>query len=76
MQVNIHEAKTNFSRLLEQAARGEEVIIARAGKPLFRLVPLETAPKARKPGLSEGKIWMSEDFDAPLDDAILEEFES
>ncbi len=76
MQFNIHEAKTNFSRLLEQAARGEEVIIARAGKPLFRLVPLESAPKARKPGLSEGEIWMSADFDAPLDDDILEEFEA
>lgn len=76
MQVNIHEAKTHFSRLLEQAARGEEVIIARAGKPLFRLVPLESAPKVRKPGLSEGKIWMSADFDAPLDDDIIKEFES
>ena len=76
MQANIHESKTKYSRLLEKAARGEKIIIARAGKPLFKLVPLESAPKAREPGLSEGEIWMSANFDAQLGDAIIETFES
>ena len=64
MQVNIHEAKTHLSRLLERAAAGEEIIIGKAGKPVARLVPY-TEPKApkRKPGGWEGKVWISPDFD-------------
>ncbi len=76
MQVNIHEAKTQFSRLVEQALSGEEIIIARSGKPLLKLVPLAAPPQARTPGLSRGKIWIAEDFDAPLTEAIMQEFES
>jgi prevent-host-death family protein len=65
MQVNIHEAKTHFSRLVERAAAGEEIIIGKAGKPVARLVPY-TAPKPpkRKPGSWKGKVWISPDFDA------------
>jgi prevent-host-death family protein len=63
---NIHDAKTHFSRLVERAAAGEEIIIGKAGKPLARLVPYveAKAPPKRKPGGWEGKVWISPDFDA------------
>ncbi len=65
-QVNIYEAKTTLSRLIEQALAGEEVVIARAGKPLVRLVPVEKPRlKPRQPGGATG--WIADDFDAPLD---------
>lgn len=64
--VNIHEAKTHFSRLLKRIAKGEEIVIARAGEPVARLVPYETMRQPRKLGLLEGRIWISPDFDAPL----------
>jgi prevent-host-death family protein len=54
-RVNVHEAKTQLSRLLERAHAGEEIVIAKNGKPYARLVPLE-APKAREPGLLKGKL--------------------
>lgn len=76
MIVNIHEAKTHFSRLVEQACGGEEIVIARAGVPLLRLVRLEGAGKTRTPGLSKGKIAISADFDAALNESILREFET
>ena len=61
---NIHEAKTHLSRLLERVAGGEEIIIARAGKPVARLVPFKESLKPnRKPGSLKGKIWISPDFD-------------
>ncbi len=65
--VNVHEAKTHLSRLLERVERGEEIVIARAGKPIAVLsayVPPESQP--RVPGIWKGKVWMSDDFDAPL----------
>lgn len=66
--VNIHEAKTTLSKLIEAAKRGEEVIIARAGKPEVRLVLATEAPKSnlppRVPGALRGKIWMAPDFDS------------
>jgi len=66
MQVtNIHEAKTHFSKLVERAAAGEEIIIGKAGKPVARLVPYKaprTLPK-RKLGAWKGKVWMAPDFD-------------
>ncbi|MBX9811434.1 MAG: type II toxin-antitoxin system prevent-host-death family antitoxin [Burkholderiales bacterium] len=66
-KVNIHEAKTQLSRLVEIAAGGEEIIIAKAGKPVAKLGPLsKPSRKARKPGGLKGKIWIAEDFDAPL----------
>ena len=64
--INIHEAKTHLSRLVERASAGEEIIIAKAGKPMARLVPLATAVKPKKLGLLRGKIGIAEDFDAPL----------
>ena len=73
-EVNIHQAKTQFSQLLRRAAAGEEIVIARAGKPVARLVPIEEAPK-RLLGLDEGLFEIPEDFDAPLPDDVLDEFE-
>lgn len=64
--VNIHQAKTHLSRLLDEAAGGEEIVIARAGKPVARLVALPAKQPRRKPGSMKGKIRISEDFDAPL----------
>jgi prevent-host-death family protein len=65
-QVNLHEAKTHLSRLVDAAAKGEEIVIAKAGKPMARLVPLRPAVrKERKPGVLKGKIWIAENFDAP-----------
>jgi prevent-host-death family protein len=74
-QVNIHEAKTHLSRLVEDAANGDEIIIAKAGKPMARLVAIndETTPRPR--GLMKGKIWIADDFDAPLPEDILRLFE-
>jgi prevent-host-death family protein len=70
--VNIHEAKTHLSRLLEAAAAGEEIIIAKAGKPVAKLVPIEAKPKARrKLGNAEGEFTVPDDFDDPLPDEIL-----
>lgn len=71
-KVNVHEAKTNLSQLLERAHAGEEIVIAKAGKPYARLVPLE-APKPRRPGLLEGKI--DEAFFEPLSEDELEAWE-
>lgn len=73
--VNIHEAKTHLSRLLEQVAGGEEVVIAKAGKAIARLVPLESTPKKRRLGLLKGKLNVPDDFDAPLTDKELSLFE-
>lgn len=66
--INIHEAKTHLSRLLERVASGEDIVIAKAGHPVVRLVPFEPIePKIAPPGAMEGQIWMADDFDAPLD---------
>ncbi|MCK4869350.1 MAG: type II toxin-antitoxin system Phd/YefM family antitoxin [Alphaproteobacteria bacterium] len=73
--VNIYEAKTNLSRLVEQAAAGEEIVIAKAGKPLARLSPLRDGRGPRKPGCLAGLFHVSDDFDAPLPDDLLDEFE-
>jgi prevent-host-death family protein len=60
---NIHEAKTHLSRLVEKAAAGEEIIIAKAGKPMAKLVGYKPSPKRRKPGGWKGKVWIADDFD-------------
>jgi prevent-host-death family protein len=74
--VNIHAAKTHLSRLVDDAAEGEEIIIAKAGKPLARLCPLEGAKRQRRRlGLLNGKLHVPEDFDAPLPDEVLDAFE-
>ena len=75
VEVNVHEAKTHLSRLLEQAMSGEEVIISRSGKPLVRLTPVISAPVERKLGTAKGLFVVPDDFDAPLSDEILNEFE-
>ena len=72
--VNIYEAKTNLSRLVEQVAAGEEIVIAKAGKPVARLAPLRDSKGPRKAGCLEGRFHVSEDFDAPLPDDLLDAF--
>ena len=72
--VNLYAAKTRLSSLVEEAAAGKEIIIAKAGVPRARLVPLKPRVR-RRPGGSKGKIWMARDFDAPLPDDILDLFE-
>lgn len=73
--VNIHEAKTHLSRLLDEVSRGEEVTIAKAGKPIARLVPITSSRPTRTPGFLRGKIRISNDFDAPLPDDVQRSFE-
>jgi prevent-host-death family protein len=73
--VNVHEAKTHLSRLLEEVRQGEEVVIAKAGKPVARLVAVNASPNRRRPGSARGQIWIAEDFDAPLPEDIQEFFE-
>ena len=69
--VNMHEAKTNLSQLVKRAAAGEEIIVAKAGEPVAKIVAYEPPPKKpRVPGSMKGKIWMAPDFDE-----IPEEFE-
>ncbi len=76
MQINIYEAKTRLSELVEQASRGETVIIAKSGTPMAKLVPLTHGPKRKiKYGLMKGAIEIADDFDAPLPDHILAAFE-
>jgi prevent-host-death family protein len=74
--VNIHEAKTHLSRLLKRVALGEEVIIAKAGKPLARIVRFKEKPKSRTPGQDRRMFEVPEDFDAPLPADIIKQFES
>ncbi len=73
--INVHEAKTHFSKLLERVRQGEEIIVAKAGKPVARLLPLEDQAAQRSPGSARGKFTMSDDFDAPLADDLLDAFE-
>ncbi|MFL6718487.1 MAG: type II toxin-antitoxin system Phd/YefM family antitoxin [Burkholderiaceae bacterium] len=73
--VNIHEAKTNFSELIDAVAQGEEIVIAKEGKPAAQLVPVQTNKAERKPGALKGKIQIADDFDAPLPDTVQRAFE-
>jgi prevent-host-death family protein len=61
--VNIHEAKTQLSRLVDQAAKGEPFVIAKAGKPLVKVVPVDAPAQARRIGFMEGQCEIPEDFD-------------
>jgi prevent-host-death family protein len=72
--VNVHEAKTHLSRLLERVSEGEEVVIVKAGKPVARLIPVGERPELRKPGSAWGRVVVGEDFDAPLPEEVLEAF--
>ena len=73
--VNIHEAKTHFSRLIERVSKGEEIVIGRAGTPVAKLVPLGTPRTPRIPGSARGQVVLAPDFDAPLHEDLLAEFE-
>lgn len=75
MQVNIHEAKTHLSRLLERVAAGEEIVIAKAGRPLARLVPVEPRRSNRRAGAYRGQGWVADDFNEPLSEDLLRLFE-
>jgi prevent-host-death family protein len=73
--VNMHEAKTRLSALVEKVQSGAEIVIAKAGKPVAKLVPFTEPEVPRKPGGWEGQIWIADDFDAPLPDDIQHQFE-
>jgi len=73
--VNIHEAKTQFSRLLRRVAAGEEITIANRGVPVARLVPVPHENSPRVLGILRGELTIPEDFDAPLPDDLLDLFE-
>ena len=74
--LNVHEAKTHLSRLLDRVASGEEVVSAKAGKPVARLVPCRPPQPSRIPGQDVGKVQIAEDFDASLPEELLRLFES
>ncbi len=74
-KVNIHQAKTQLSRLVELAAGGEEIIIAKSGKPVARLVAYAPKGEVRRPGQMRGKIRIKKDFDQPLPKTLLASFE-
>ena len=73
--VNIHEAKTHLSRLIERVESGQEIVIARAGRPVARLIPFQVRRSPRVPGLWRGRVRLAPDFDQ-LDDAIRDAFEA
>lgn len=75
-EVNMHEAKTHFSQLVRRVLAGEEVIIARAGRPVARLVPYHPDEVNRVAGRDAGLFTVPDDFDAPLMDVILAAFEA
>jgi prevent-host-death family protein len=70
VQVNTHEAKTQLSKLLERAAAGEEIVIAKAGRPMARLVPYREAVEPRRPGRWKDQVWMADDFDETSPDLV------
>jgi prevent-host-death family protein len=73
--LNLYEAKTALSELVERAAAGEEIVIAKAGRPLAKLVPLHGPAQRRRPGGWQGQVRIADDFDAPLPEALLDAFE-
>ena len=73
--VNIHEAKTHLSRLVDEVAAGAEIIITKAGKPMARLAPISAPIRKKRLGLLKGKIKVPDDFNAPLDDKTMAAFE-
>ena len=77
LTINIHEAKTHLSRLVDEAARGEAFIIAKAGKPMVKVIPLDESdvPSARRLGFMIGEIQVPEDFDSMGSDAMMDMFE-
>lgn len=75
MEASVYEAKTRLSRLIDRAAKGEEVVITRHGRPVARIVPVGAGGARRKLGLLKGKVRIAKDFDAPLPDSLLDAFE-
>ena len=74
-QVNLYDAKTQLSRLVDRAAAGEEIVIAKGGRPLARLVPLAARTAPRRLGLRAQDVTLGPDFDAPLPDALQRAFD-
>lgn len=75
MKVNVHDAKTRLSELLSRVEGGEEIIIARAGRPVARLVPAREKARERVAGTAKGKVRIGKDFDKPLPGHVLREYE-
>ena len=74
-QVNVHEAKTHLSKLLAEVEKGHEIVLARDGTPIAKLIPFPAQKKNRITfDTFKGRIWIAEDFDAPLPDALLDEW--
>jgi prevent-host-death family protein len=73
--VNIHEAKTHLSRIVDEVAAGAEVVIAKAGRPVARIVPLEQHARQKRLGLMKGRIKVPDDFNTPLPADVVESFE-
>jgi prevent-host-death family protein len=74
MQVNMHEAKTHLSRLVERVEAGEEIVLNRAGKPVARMVAVRPVTGSRTPGALRGRIRIGDDFDAPLPEEMAAAF--
>ena len=74
-QVNVHEAKTQFSRLLTRVQEGEEIVILKAGRSIARLVPLSPRVPKRRPGSARGRVRIDPGFDEPLPEDLLQAFE-
>lgn len=74
-EVNVHDAKTRLSQLLHRVEAGEEIVIARAGKPVARLVPVDADSSSRPLGIDAGRVRIAPDFDSPLPEEILRDFE-
>jgi len=75
MKVNVHDAKTRLSELLSRVEGGEEITIAKAGRPVARLVPIREKTTERIAGTAKGKVKIGKDFDEPLPESILREYE-
>jgi prevent-host-death family protein len=75
-QYNVHEAKTHLSRLLDRVAAGDEVILAKAGVPVARLVPVVLPSGERELGCERGRVFIADNFDAPLPEDVARSFES
>ncbi|MCC7211657.1 MAG: type II toxin-antitoxin system Phd/YefM family antitoxin [Candidatus Brocadia sp.] len=75
IKINIHEAKTHFSQILNRVSSGEDVVIAKAGKPIARIVPIKGEGKKRKPGSAKGRVMIEDSFFEPLPDTIINDFE-
>jgi prevent-host-death family protein len=71
---NLYQAKTQLSQLVDEAASGREIVIAKAGVPRARLMPLRNRRRPRRPGAAKGRIWIADDFDAPLPAEIFAAF--